>query len=59
MKAAVTGPTTLVTRIEAAQSSLEAVNASRRAPVNLIDAALLADTNRAKALASLGFSAAS
>jgi len=43
----------------AGKSSLEAVHASRRAPVNLIDAMLLAVTNRAKALASLAFSAAS
>jgi len=49
----------LATMPKAGKSSLEAVHASRRAPVNLIDAALLAVTNRAKALASLAFSAAS
>jgi len=43
----------------AGKSSLEAVHESRRAPVNLIDAMLLAHTNRAKALVSLAFSAAS
>ena len=49
----------LATMTKASKSSLEAVHESRRAPVNLIEAALLADTNRAKALASLAFSAAS
>ena len=59
MKAPNKGAIGLETRSETGQSSLEAVHASRRAPVNLIDAALLADTNRAKALASLAFSAGS
>jgi len=49
----------LVTMTKASKSSLEAVHESCRAPVNLIEATLLADTNRAKALASLAFSAAS
>ena len=49
----------LVTSTETDQSSLEAVHGSRREPVNLIDAALLAVTNRAKAMAALAFSAAS
>ena len=53
------GAMALETRTEAGQLSLEAVHSSRRAPFNLIDAMLLADTNRAKALASLAFSAAS
>ena len=53
------GAIALETRTETAQSSLEEVHASRRAPVNLIDVALIAATNRAKALASLPFSAAS
>jgi hypothetical protein len=53
------GPIALETRTETGQSSLQAVHASRKAPVNLIDAALLAITNRAKVLASLAFSAAS
>ena len=53
------GPIALETRNESGQSSLQAVHASRRAPVNLIDVALLAVTNRAKALVSLAFSAAS
>jgi hypothetical protein len=59
MKAPNKGAIGLETRIETGQSSLKAVLASRRAPLNLIDAALLAVTNRAKALASLAFSAAS
>lgn len=50
---------TLVTRIEADQSILEVVHASRRGPINLIDDAPLTVTNSAKAQASLGFSAAS
>lgn len=59
MKAAIKGPMTLVTRTEAGQLSLEAVPASHRGPVNLIDAALLTVMNRAQGLASLAFSAAS
>ena len=59
MKAAIQGPTTLVTRIEAGQSSLEAVCGSRSGPVNLIAAALMSGTVRANALTSLAFSAAS
>jgi len=59
MKAAIKGPMTPESRTEAGQSSLEAVDASRRGPVNLIDTALLTVTNRAKGLASLAFSAAS
>jgi len=49
----------LETRKESGQMSLEAVHSSRRTPVNLIDAELLETTNRALALASLAFSAAS
>jgi len=49
------GAIALETRAETGQSSLYAVHASSRAPVNLIGAALLADTNRAKALTSLAF----
>jgi len=45
----------LVTMTQAGQSFLEAMHLRRRAPVNLIDAALLGDTNRAIALASLAF----
>jgi hypothetical protein len=59
MKAAIKDPMTLVTRTEADQSSLEAVHVSRRGPVNRIGAAVLTVTSRAKALASLAFSAAS
>jgi len=59
MNAPIKGPMSLETRSEAGQSSLEPVHGSRRGPVNLIDAALLAVTNRAKALGSLAFSAAS
>jgi hypothetical protein len=59
MKAAIRGPMALDTRTEADQSSLEALHASRRGPVNLIDAVLLTVRNRAKDLASLAFSAAS
>jgi len=59
MNAPIKGAMALATMTKAGKSSLEAVHASRRAPVNLIDAALLAVTNRAKALASLAFSAAS
>ena len=51
------GAMALETRTEAVQSSLEAVHASRRAPLNLIDAALLASSNRAKDLAAPAFSA--
>ena len=46
-------------RSDIGQFSLKSLYASRRAPVNLIDAALLAVTNWAKGLASLAFSAAS
>ncbi len=53
------GAMALETRTEAGQLSLEAVHSSRRAPFNLIDAMLLSVTNRAKALVSLSFSAAS
>ncbi|MCP9806137.1 hypothetical protein KBY71_06350 [Cyanobium sp. T1B-Tous] len=59
MKAPIKGPLVLERRTEEGQSSLEAVHASRRGPVNLIDAALLTVTNRAKALVFLAFSAAS
>lgn len=59
MKAPIKGLTALETRTEAGQSSLEAVRASRRGPINRIGAALLTVTNRAKALASLAFSAVS
>ena len=59
MKASIKGPMSLETRTEADQSRLEAVHASRRGPVNLIDAALLTVTNRAKALVFLAFSATS
>lgn len=59
MKAPIKGPMALETWTEAGQSSLEAVHPSRRRPVNLIDAALRTVTNRAKALVSLAFSAAS
>lgn len=59
MKASMKGPMNLETRTEADQSSLKAVHASRRGPVNLIDAALLTVTNRAKALVFLAFSTAS
>ena len=53
------GAMALETRTEAGRSSLQSVHWSRRAPVNLIDVALIAAANRAKALASLAFSAAS
>lgn len=59
MKAPIKGPLVLECRTEEGQSSLEAVHASRRGPVNLIDAALLTVTTRAKALVFLAFSAAS
>ena len=59
MKAPIKGPLVLERRTEEGQSSLEAVHASRRGPVNLIDAALLSVTYRAKALVFLAFSAAS
>ena len=59
MMEGIKGPMTLVTRIEADQSSLEAVHASRRGPVNRIAAAFLTVTNRVKDLASFAFSAAS
>jgi len=49
----------LETKKESGQMSLEAVHSSHRAQVNLIDVALLEATNRAQALASLAFSAAS
>ena len=52
-------PMALKTRTEAGLSSLQAGHASRRAPVNLIDATLLAIKSRAKDLPSLAFSAAS
>ena len=42
-------------RTQADQSFLEVVHASCRAPVDLIDAAQLTVTNRAKALASIAF----
>jgi hypothetical protein len=57
MKAPIKGAIALETRAETGETSLEAVHASRRAPVNLIDAAMLAVTNRAKAPASLACSA--
>ena len=41
------GAMALETRKESGQMSLEAVHSSRRAPVNLIDTALLEATNRA------------
>lgn len=47
MNAPIKRATPLMTRTEAGQSRLESVNASRRGPVNLIDVALLAVTNRA------------
>jgi hypothetical protein len=53
------GAMALETRTETGRSNLKAMHASRRAPVNLIDAELLAVMNRAKPLASLAFSAAS
>lgn len=53
------GAMALGTRNESGQRSLEAVHASRSAPVNLIDVALLEAANRAQALDSLAFSAAS
>jgi hypothetical protein len=59
MKAAIQQPTTLVTRIEAGQSSPDVMHASRRAPGNLIAAALMSGTVRAQGLASVAFSAAS
>jgi hypothetical protein len=59
MKALIKGPLVLERRTEEGQPSLEALHASRRGPVNLIDAALLTVTNRAEALASIAFSAAS
>lgn len=59
MNALNTGPMALETRTESGQPSLKAEHASRKAPINLIDAMLLAITNRTKALASLAFSAAS
>lgn len=59
MNAPNNGPMTLETRKESGQSSLQAVHSNRSATVNLIDAALLAATNRATALASLACSAAS
>ncbi len=59
MKAPIKGAIALETRAKTGQTSLEAVHASRRARANLIDATLLAITNRTKALASIAFSAAS
>lgn len=59
MKAPVRVPTALETRTQAEQSNLEAVHGSRRGPVNLIDAAHLTVMDRAKALVSIAFSAAS
>ena len=59
MNALNTGPMALETRTESGQPSLQAVHASRKAPINLNDATLLAITNRTKALASLAFLAAS
>ena len=59
MNALNTGPMTLGTRNKSGHRSLEAVHASRRARANLIDATLLAITNRTKALASIAFSATS
>jgi hypothetical protein len=53
------GAMALETRTESGQPSLKAGHASRKAPINLIDATLLAITNRSKALVSLAFSAAS
>jgi len=49
----------LETRNESGQSSLQAVHASRRAPVKLIDAALLTALTKVKALVPLAFSAVS
>ena len=59
MNAPIKGAMALETRKESDQPSLESAHASRRGPVNLIDAVLMTVTNRAKALASLAFSAAS
>ena len=59
MNAPNNGLIALEMRIESGQSSLQAVHASRRAHVNLIEVALLVVTNRAKALVSLVFSVAS
>jgi len=58
MNAPIKGAMALATMTKAGKSSLEAVHTNCRAPVNLIDMALLTVTNRAKVLASLAFSAA-
>ena len=59
MNALNTGPMGLEIRTDSGQPSLKAGHACRKAPINLIDATLLAITNRTKALACLAFSAAS
>jgi len=59
MKVRVGGLTTLGIRTQDDQSFVEVVHGSRRAQVTLIDAAQLTVTNRANAVVSLAFSAAS
>jgi len=59
MKAPLKGPAALETRTEAGQTSLEAVDASRREPPNLIEAPSMAVMREVKIVVAPTFSAAS